>query len=424
MLFKALLCIVLSFPSTFAASASPQAQETKTLRRVAVASIKANIHRLKAGEYVTAGLHQFNSLWTRDFAYRVRGLLLIGKADLVRRQLDLTLSYQRRKDGVLPKGFDNRPLNDRSRYFALRKIFPFLPDYLEIEDPLKPVWKDQNNSMAFDSNLLVVNAALDYLEYTNNREWWDQNEAQLIEVLRYYEGFKVDGMLSQPPFSDWQDTISRPGKVFLTNLQYYHLLDRLRRYPAFGISDIQVADLKQRLIKTFRPDAKKPFRAFAEGEIVNSDSNLLALDFGFVEPASPEGAELYQALKAHPLWKQPGGIPGRVAFPVYPDSWKPDYVKNAGLKDYHDVLYWSWLMALAAKVTYKMGDIAEGQRIFTVLARLAKRDLWIYEIYHNKAGLPIFRGALVDSEGPFTWGAIFMVDMIDYLCSKNLRVCN
>jgi hypothetical protein len=416
-------CCLPASAAMSAASSEEQKRETVQLRSVAEASLRRNIHKLTSGEYISAGAHQFKALWTRDFAYRIRSLVLLGKADLVRRQIELTLRHRRASDGVLPKGLDNFPRDHRSTYFSLKRLLPFLSSKLKLAEPLKPVFEDLNDSLAIDSNLLIVHAALDYLETTNDRVWWDRVEDQLVPVFKYYEKFLVDGLIKQQPYSDWQDTVSRPGFVFLTNLLYYHTCERLVAHPKFGVSADQVRSLKNKLQATFRPSPTRPFSGFADVSYINTDGNLLALDFGFYAEDHQQALGLYQALKNHPLWKQPGGIPGRVSYPVYPDSWKPTYIKFVGLKPYHDELFWSWLMGLSAKVAYQIGDVAEGNRIFSVLARLSKRDRWIYEVYENRRGLPLFKDVLVDSEGPFTWGASFVLDMIDYACTKKLRSC-
>jgi hypothetical protein len=418
------LCVFLFIASLASRADIAEQKETALLQLIARDSLRHNIHRLPSGEYVTAGAHQFNALWTRDFAYRVRPLLLLGKSALVRGQIELTLRYRRSQDGVLPKGFDNRDRDNRSTYFSLRRLLPFLPDYLPLEDPLKPIYEDLNKSMAFDSNILLVMAALDYLDFSGDVAWWNGVEAQLVAVFRYYDKFFSASLLVQPAFSDWQDTVSRTGKVFLTNLLYYQVSQRLQRaHPNFEVSEEKVANLRQQMLAVFRPDLQQPFRAFDSGPYVNTDGNLLALDFGFYSAGSEEAQQLYGVLKQHALWHQAGGIPGRVSEPAYPDAWKPDYVRNVGLGEYHDVLYWSWLMSLSAKVAYMMGDKAEGQRIFTAITAVAKRDHWIYEVYANRPGVPLFAGVLVDSEGPFTWGANFTLDLIDFVCSKGLRDC-
>ncbi len=414
-------CAFLGFGSLLRAG-DQQQRETETLHTIATASLLHNIQHLTSGDYLSAGAHQFKSLWTRDFAYRVRALLLIGRGDIVRRQIELTLRYRRRSDGALPKGLDNFPHNERSIYFSLKRLLP-IHATLKLAEPLTAIYEDQNNSLAIDSNLLIIHAALDYLAFTKDYPWWESIQPQLLAAFRYYDRFIFNGLVKQAEYADWQDTVKRQGTVLLTNLLFYHCLERLHAFPAFAVSTEQVRSLRQKIIATFRPSPDKPFFTFSESGYVNSDENLLALDFDFYPPASREAAKLYQAFKKHPLWRQKGHMPGRVAFPSYPRNWQPIYVRMVGLKKYHDEFYWSWLMALGAKIAYKMGDIDEGKRIFSELSRIAKRDHWIYEVYQNKHHLPIFEGVLVKSEGPFTWGANFTLDLIDFTCSNHLRKC-
>jgi hypothetical protein len=88
-----------------------------------------------------------------------------------------------------------------------------------------------------------------------------------------------------------------------------------------------------------------------------------------------------------------------------------------GLEGYHDSLYWSWLMALAAKVSWSLRDVVpsagdDAEALFGRLIGMAKRDRSIAEVFEPKPNLPRARAVGYWSEMPFSWGAAFVIDAV------------
>lgn len=90
------------------------------------------------------------------------------------------------------------------------------------------------------------------------------------------------------------------------------------------------------------------------------------------------------------------------------------------LSHYHDQMYWSWLIALSAKIAWKMNDYGEASRIIDQLVGLAERDQSIVEIYSPTPDLVPFSSWLYDAERPFSWGAAFVIDLIGEIVGKPL----
>ncbi len=75
------------------------------LRQKAIQTLRKNMIKTPEGLLLAAGGHQFRTLWVRDFCYSVPGLLQMGQADLVEKQIRFIVRYKC-EDGLLPRGFD------------------------------------------------------------------------------------------------------------------------------------------------------------------------------------------------------------------------------------------------------------------------------------------------------------------------------
>ena len=169
--------------------------------------------------------------------------------------------------------------------------------------------------------------------------------------------------------------------------------------------------LKARIEATFKDPSTGLYRSLETGSQTSLDGNLLAIDLGFLPKQGSEARELFARLVRHPLWRAPGG-PGFTTFPEYTSDQKASAVKWVGISGYHDSLYWSWEMALAAKVARSLDPGDEALLIFDRLENAAKRDHFIGEVYEAGPGLELKRTLLYSSEGPFSWGAAFVIDAL------------
>lgn len=124
--------------------------------------------------------------------------------------------------------------------------------------------------------------------------------------------------------------------------------------------------------------------------------------------------EHYQNLKKSKLWMHSKlRVPGFATYPQYEDI--HIQVQFGGLKNYHNDLYWYWLMAYAGITSIEMGDKEEGKRIWNILKLMAKRDGTVGEIYKPETGFPLFETATYMSEKPFTLAACYGAKLKKYL---------
>jgi hypothetical protein len=393
------------------APAAAAAAPLTRLDAIARKSLDRNIHELNGKNYVTAGAHQFNSLWTRDFLWSSRGLIAAGHADVVKNQLELLFENMREVDHVLPRTMDSTSPDLRVVLASAHRLVPLIPNELGIGDKLSPQFTDDRGNVAFDGNVLAVLAAFHYSDATGDKAFLAAHRKDLKELLSFYQPYFKDGLLQQPPFSDWQDSVKREGATFYTNMLYVCAASRLAEDPSSGVDPRSLSALRIKIDDTFKDPATGLYRQTQTGPQLGLDGNLLALDLGFVPPSSKEGVALFDALRKSPLWTAPNG-PGFVTWPAYPSSEKAALNKFVGIGGYHDTLYWSWLVALAAKVTHQMGHPEEAQAILGRLEKTAAKHDTIDEIYAPKKGLPPKRAWLYASEHPFTWGSAFVVDAV------------
>ncbi len=418
--------------------------EHADLLRIAKASLESDTIRIRRGTLVTAGTHQFASAWTRDFLSSIRGLLAADRAETVRTQLTTILDHVR-EDGLLPRSLDSVDTKTR---VLLGTISWFLPSFMTpwtsgifkkfapaIGGKLKAEYEDQYGNIAIDGNALAILGAYGYAAHTSDQGWLAPRKRRLVKVFRFYDSKKdAAGLISQPAFSDWKDSLKREGPTFLTNVLYQRAGRALAADPDVpGQIDAAALDAHAATVRRaffdektglFRatldrpaPQPTGPWAWFTKGLVrappaptIDLDDNLLAIDTGFVPADSAEGKALYLSLRASDLWPK-DDVPGAVT-QKYPTGDKSWMVRMVGLSGYHDKLYWSWIMAKAAKVAHRMGDDAEADRILAELTRMAKRDGAIAEVYDPAQEHKPWRTWAYVSESPFLAGAAAVVETL------------
>ena len=362
--------------------------------------------------YQTAGLYQFHSIWTRDVAHCTLALMQLGYESIVRNNIELYLKYV--KNGIGPKGFDTMNIEKRVIIQSIRNLFNLKKKNIKFNtsSKLKTIYKDSRRSVAIDSNLLVILSIFD-CDYSIINKNYDV----IISMIKYYDKFIVDGLIYQNNYSDWQDSQKRKGASFLTNLMYWEVIKRFIMYD-FDIYSIEYLNNLENLIKyKFYDNENGLFKTMEKLNNISLDGNLLAIRWKFVK--DNEALKLWYNLKKHPLWNNKLG-PGYTTYPNYPSSYTTYQVKIANLKNYHNSLYWSWLMALSAEISYIMNDMKEGDKIACRLWKIIRRDIYVGEIYNNNDEYSLYHTILYRSECPFSWGAAYIINMIEVRKTKKI----
>ena len=378
--------------------------ETQALAQ-AQADLRGNIAQVGPRRYLLAGKHQFHALWVRDFAMAAAGALDSGETQAVHDSLEKILENQR-ADGLLPRLIDHidAPLRVLLSGIGLRPKFA---------EPLRAFYGSENGVVSIDSNAGIPIAAQEYLARTHDRafaaKWWPA-ATRAVAFLETRYGDPSGLIARQPPFSDWEDSIARRGRVAFTN--ELHVL-ALRALAAWALELGQIADAVEYGERAAR--AAERFREFfwdpADHKIFNferdprwsADANFLAVARGLVSPE--QGREILTAANSTPLADL-----GRVTWPDYSHRQKSFFVRLAGLADYHDRLRWIWLGALAAQAARATGDSARCLDRIHELSALILRTGHVAEVYRERRStLKPVRRLLYRSEMPFTWSSGYFI---------------
>ncbi|MCE3011353.1 MAG: hypothetical protein LW875_12160 [Proteobacteria bacterium] len=386
--------------------------EPTSLFEIASRSLKENIVETTSGPFLRAGAHQFGSLWTRDFCWASRGLELCGRDDVVDNHLETLLRSAHPQSGLIPRILESGSSAQRVVLHTALRALPLNWLCPKIASPLKPEYFGEHKTPSYDSNSLVLIAAARTYDRASQ-----QKKEQLKEPLQKTLQFLLDQTdqgqqwFEQPAFSDWQDSASRLGVSFYSQVLAVQAL-RLWSDRSF-ISDQIWKNLWEILRKSFYHPQKGLFLSGSFSlEQISLEANLLVLDWSLLPEA--ESKDLWKNLRGSRVWIQEE-IPGIPVEPPYKEWQVSWYTKSVGLRGYHDALLWTWLAALAARVAYRCGDEKEARRIFTRLKSICLSVNSVPEILDPNTRFLPFENWLYKSEFPFSWAAGQIIEMMTAL---------
>lgn len=362
--------------------------DTSKLRLRAEKSLRANFVETEKGIFLTAGTHHFKTLWTRDFCFSIPGLLSLGEIEMVERQLGLILANQR-GDGLLPRGIDVISPKLRVLHGLYLQRLTGQPITYH-QKPLIAEFRGEHGTIAMDSNLLTILGALQVTKLTRSSRFWEKHLPQFQRALHFYDSYWKAGLLAQPAFSDWQDSLKREGSQLYTHL--------LLRKVMLLLGELQ---LKLDLQITLEELESKIQKCFLDRELWKNQSfeSILWLIQDPIKSFQISPADFLQEFPAS-TW----GLPSHHA-PLTEVSWT---TKVVGLADYHRKLHWSWLVAETATAAHRVSREISIQAL-QILDEWSTETNEIAEIYKN--GSP-YSSLLYRSEQPFAWGAAKTLEAI------------
>lgn len=373
---------------------------------IAARGLRSNIRDVVQGgrsrRLVAAGPGQYGSVWTRDFAWSVEGLLLADEDRAVRDTLDALLSGQR-ADGLVPRLLD-------TRWPWARFARAILKERLALTPPLVPNFLSDQLVYSYDANALLVWAACEYALRRDELAWAGLVLPRLESALAWYCDKEEGGLVVQPPCSDWKDKLkARRGAVFYTNLGRWKaqaslaaLYAALGRRAAAAEADSAAKTLQRRLERAFWDAEGGFYRDVVGASTYSSDSNLAAAAWGFADPE--RAAKSLRALDRLGLWTPWGPRAGQ----SYPSSQKSWLSRLAGIPGYHDDGVWLWNSALALDALAMTGRDAHRARLTVAVAGLLAAQGAAGEVYCPETGRPL-SGRLYRAESPFTWSSSMLL---------------
>lgn len=358
------------------------------------------------GPVTVAGGHQFKTFWVRDFCFAVPGLLALGHEEQVRSQLEICWRFPR-ADGLIARGFDivNPKLRVVAETFGIRRY----RDRLYQSRPMKAEYLGEHGTPAVDSNLLALLASCQWMEKTGSRHFFEKWGKPMERAFDYILKSRKGNLLTQPAFSDWQDSARRSGETFYLNLLFCRVLERLQKLEAPFAAKENLEDWRARVGEAFFDHDSGLFRSQTGRDQYSLETQLWCVEED-VFPKIVKRAELWRELRKSSLWNP---LPGRPVWPEYPGrdvSWT---TKAVGLRHYHDRFHWSWLMGESLKLSLLMNEQSDVTAISNALEKLAREHQTIHEVYEQTAeGLVPVKRKLYASEFPFTWGAAKIVEAL------------
>ncbi len=328
-----------------------------------------------------------------------KGLIAIGRADVVREHLSYLISHCR-ADNLVPLYVDSMAPVNRVVMASVFKTFGFGKYSLKVTDKISPFYLVNNAYEAIDSNLMVLYASWVYRKSTNDETWFNSRLEQFRQIFNFYDSKFDNSLITQGEHADWQDSAQRKGKMFFTNLLYLHM------GTEYGFLTVENQEtLRQKIMDVFFDPITGLFVSMAGRENISLEGNLWAIEYGLMK----DSKSLYESLKRHPLFTL-GPCPGFATFPSYTKEDTYIQVKVVGLQEYHGNMYWSWLMGFSAKVAFLMSDHEMVLKINKMINKVLLRDQVVNEIYRHRSELPAFKSAFYQSEYPFSWGSAFILD--------------
>ena len=342
--------------------------------------------------------------WGWDSFFASLGACELGDVEIVKRNLELYLSYQR-EDGLLPK----------------RVAHPFYwLKFLHI--PLRETAQNQrpafSNSYFTDTcitqNPTFVIALHAYVQTSGDRAFFKQRERQVEAAMAFLRGRQGRfGLLKEGIGGGWAESVLKRGALAFTNMCYAR--------AAWCMAELYAAAGEPRREHFYRAEYSR-LREAINGSLWSdehggfysdwftdkyryhhfaTDGNLLAILWDI---ATPRQAEAIQAkIQEYSLEDD---VPIRTVYGPYPRRWIYPFLYLGNMSNYHVGFSWTWLGCVDVMVKAKMGQKKEALEILERISKVIERDGTVHEIYDK--GKPVAKSTLFfyyKSEHPWAWGA-------------------
>lgn len=160
--------------------------------------------------YTPDGEGNYAALWTRDFGYMVENAIQLLPAENVKAAIQYLLNGQR-QDGCIP---------DRVQADGLA-VYSAGPVGNPLGDPPS------------DNTQFMVKLVADYVEHTNDYEFFAQNSSNLLNAMAYTPRSEnglvyIDPNNPHSPYG-FTDTIQKTGELLFSSLLYWEACKRLNK---------------------------------------------------------------------------------------------------------------------------------------------------------------------------------------------------
>ncbi|MBP6921248.1 hypothetical protein KBB89_01735, partial [Candidatus Gracilibacteria bacterium] len=191
-------------------------QAFEKLHTISAEGLEWNIVQHEGGSFLQAGENQFASFWTRDFCWSVPGLLCLGKTEVVKNHVTYLLDSLHVEKNTVPRllDFGSGKMRVVAHTVGRSLGLPVLLSLMKKGSTLTPEYYGEHSTSAVDGNLLTLIASAQYILHSGDNVWLIQNSQKLQDCYRHYANLlDEEGLIVQPAFSDWQDSLSREGRT-------------------------------------------------------------------------------------------------------------------------------------------------------------------------------------------------------------------
>ena len=343
---------------------------------------------------ILAGRRRFDDYWARDSFFASLGCTKIGDYEIVKKNLELFLKYQK-EDGQLPRRID-------TSYVPLKYL-----GFKKKRKKLSPTYKTAlKTSPSVDQNSLFIIALLDYVLGSKDYDFASKNTKKIRKAIEW--NFKqdrdLDYLIEEGYLASWEDTIYRKGKILYTNALHYKAVSQ-----ASKLYEILNYESRAQFYSLLAKRIKKAINnAFWGGEYYycwkdkkihkefNADGNLMAILYGIADKEKSE--KIFRYMKNLPIYDPPL----RNTFPrnsIWRVNIERIVTKTYG---YHGLYSWIWLGCLYTDALLSCGKYGEGYKNFLEISKIIVKYDGVYEVYFK--GKPI-ENRFISSETPFSWSS-------------------
>lgn len=364
-----------------------------------------------------AGLRNFREPWARDISFASFGLIELDELKAARETLETFFLHQR-PSGQLPVKVHSTSILDRYLHSYFKREQPIFM-------PLKPKYLTAHNTVSLDGNALLVVAALNYINRTQDADFAQTHWLDLKRAVIWLEehASEEDSLLHQSPFADWADSIARQGRVLYTNVVYWKALqDMALAAPRYGTEgDAHYFEIKANQIK--RSINNHFWRADLGYYVTNqvfdnlsSSGNLMAIAWELTTPQ-----QAHAILDNMERFNMANPTPTQVVHRAYPDRFIALENRLGGIGHYHTYAAWLWLGAWHVIALARSDRLEEAETLLYRLSKIIVRDGVVHEVYAPDGRYLSTRW--YTSEAPFSWSA-GMVIYAYHVYQRRLQMMN
>ncbi|MBU0758653.1 MAG: hypothetical protein KKF44_11395 [Nanoarchaeota archaeon] len=347
---------------------------------------------------IFAGTHHFDDYWARDSLYASWGALELGDHDIVKKNLELFMGFQK-KDGQIPVRVGASLLEIGLKLFGFGPIVKNIPRYHQ----------DKGRNPSTDQCSLLIITFFRYIEKTGDMDFLKKHIKRIEKAMEWNQSQDTDKdlLIEESPYATWQDNIRKKGKVLYTNVLHCHALACLSNL--------------YRLLGEIKSSDKYLKKNFAVRELINeqfwigthycdwidnkkhtyfsTDGNLFAVIFGIAD--RKKAKIIQETLEDRGINRF---VPSLTNLPRYPLKYSTSIgLFFLGVPDYQNGICWSWLGCLDVIAKHESGLQKEAKELIERIAGIFIKYEKIYETY-EQSGKPVKR-ILYRSEYDFSWTA-------------------